>query len=182
MIVIAGGVFMQKIIDGSLLSRVGNITIFHNLNDDEKRNLLGICDLLEYYKGDRVISQGEDSSSFFIVLTGTLKVTVKDPSGAEIFLSYIQEGDFFGETGIFSDSKRTANVSPVDTSRILSIGKNDFFRFIHMYPHAGVKILMLFVMGLMKKLNETNQGLMAMEKRTVVSQNEVNHLFNEGKK
>jgi CRP-like cAMP-binding protein len=173
---------MQKINDGSLLSRVNNISIFHNLNDDEKRNLLSICDLLEYYKGDRVITQGEESSSFFIVLTGTLKVTVKDPAGVEIFVSYIQEGDFFGETGIFSNSKRTANVSPVDTARILSIGKDDFFRFIHMYPHAGVKILMLFVFGLMKKLNETNQGLMAMEKRTVVNQNEVNHLFSEGKK
>ena len=173
---------MQKIVDGSLITRVGNISIFQNLNDDEKRNLLGISDLLEYYQGDRVITQGEVSSSFFIVISGTLKVTVKDPSGAEIFISYIQEGDFFGETGIFSDSKRTANVSPVDTARILSIGKNDFFRFIHMYPHAGVKILMLFVYGLMKKLNETNQGLLAMEKRTVVNQNEVNHLFNEKKK
>lgn len=173
---------MRKIVDGSLISRVGNISIFHNLNDDEKRNLLSICDLLEYYQGDRVITQGEESSSFFIVVSGTLKVTVKDASGAEIFVSYIQEGDFFGETGIFSDSKRTANVSPVDTARILCIGKNDFFRFIHMYPHAGVKILMLFVYGLMKKLNETNQGLLAMERRTVVNQNEVNHLFNEKKK
>jgi CRP-like cAMP-binding protein len=173
---------MQKISDGSLISRLNNISIFHNLNDDEKRNLLGICDLLEYYKGDRVITQGEESSSFFIVVTGTLQVTVKDSSGTEIFISNIQEGDFFGETGIFGDSKRTANVSPVDTARILCVGKNDFFRFIHMYPHAGVKILMLFVFGLMKKLNETNQGLMAMEKRTVVNQNEINHLFKEEKR
>lgn len=172
---------MQKITDGSLFSRVNNISIFHNLNDDEKRNLLGICDLLEYYTGDRIITQGDEGAGFFIVLSGTLKVTVKDPGGAEIFISYIQEGDFFGETGIFSDSKRTANVSPVDTARILCIGKNDFFRFIHMYPHAGVKIMMLFVYGLMKKLNETNQGLMALEKRTVVNQNEVNQLFKEKK-
>lgn len=172
---------MQKINDGSLLLRVKNISIFQYLNDNEKSQLLSICDLLEYYKGDRIITQGEVSSCFFVVLSGSLKVTVKDPSGAEVFICYIQEGDFFGETGIFSDSKRTANVSPVDTARILHIGRDDFFNFIRMYPNAGVKILMLFVYGLMKKLNESNQGLVAMERKTVINQKEVNHFFEGGK-
>lgn len=172
---------MQKITDRSLLSRVKNISIFQYLNENEKSQLLSICDLLEYYKGDRVITQGEVSSCFFVVLSGSLKVTVKDLGGAEVFICYIQEGDFLGETGIFSDSKRTANVSPVDTAQILHIGRDDFFNFIRMYPNAGVKILMLFVYGLMKKLNESNQGLVAMERKTIINQQEVNRFFEGGK-
>jgi CRP/FNR family cyclic AMP-dependent transcriptional regulator len=143
--------------------------------------LLSICDVLEYYKRDRIITQDEVSSCFFVVLSGSLKVTVTDPSGAEIFISYIQEGDFFGETGIFSDAKRTANVSPVDTAQILRIGREDFFHFIRMYPHAGVKLLMLFVYGLMKKLNESNQGLVAIERKTVINPSEVDYFFKEEK-
>ncbi len=172
---------MRKIENGSQPLKVDNVSIFQYLSDNERRQLLSICDVLEYYKGDRIITQDEVSSSFFVVLLGSLKVTVTDPSGAEIFISYIQEGDFFGETGIFSDAKRTANVSPVDTAQILRIGREDFFHFIRMYPHAGVKLLMLFVYGLMKKLNESNQGLVALERKTVINPGEVEYFFKEEK-
>ncbi len=168
---------MKKITDGSLSLKVDNISIFQYLNENERRQLLNICDVFEYYKGERIITQGEVSSCFFVVLSGSLKVTFTDPGGAEVFISNIQAGDFFGETGIFSDAKRTANVSPLDTVQILRIGREDFFHFIRMYSHAGVKLLMLFVYGLMKKLNDSNQGLVAMERKTVLNHSDVDQFF-----
>ena len=172
---------MNKIVAGFLPSKVNNISIFQYLNENEKQHFLSICDALEYYIGDQVITQGEVSSSFYIVLSGTLKVTVKDDTGIEVFISHLHEGDFFGETGIFSDSKRTANVIPLDTTQILRIGRADFFSFIRMYPQAGVKLMMLFVYGLMRKLNESNQGLIAFEHKTAINFEDVEHFFKDGK-
>jgi cAMP-binding proteins - catabolite gene activator and regulatory subunit of cAMP-dependent protein kinases len=148
------------ILDNLLLSKIYKIKIFQYLDDNEKKMLLNIADYFEYHKDEKIISQGEISYCFFAVISGRLKVSIDDENGNQINISEINEGDFFGENGIFTDGqKRTANISPIDTALILRIGRDDFFNFIRLYPKAGVNLLMLFVHGLMKRLNSANKEL-----------------------
>lgn len=170
---------MKKLQPGDIsfvASKFSNISIFRYLNDDERQQLLNICEIFEYYKGEKIVAKDEVSSCFYAVLSGTLNVTVQDSSGKEIFLACIREGEFFGEAGIFSDARRTADVSATDTAEILSIGRNDFFSFISKYPKAGVKILMLFVNGLLKKLNDSNKEL-AFQRKTVMDQSAIDQFL-----
>jgi len=105
-------------------------------------------------------------------------VTVKDSSsGNEVFLSVIGEGEFFGETGVYNNAKRTANVSAaIDGCEILRIDRSDFFNFISGHTAAGVKILMIFVSGLLKKLNDSNKEL-AYERRNVLDQSAIDQFL-----
>jgi CRP/FNR family cyclic AMP-dependent transcriptional regulator len=156
--------FLRKIdlFGNVLLAKVNKIKIFQYLDDSEKKMLLNIADYFEYHKDEKIISQGEISYCFYAVISGRLKVTIDDDNGNQIQISEINEGDFFGENGIFTDGqKRTANISPIDSAQILRIGRDDFFNFIRLYPKAGVNLLMLFVHGLMKRLNSANQEIMS---------------------
>jgi CRP/FNR family transcriptional regulator, cyclic AMP receptor protein len=142
------------------MAKIYKIKIFQYLDDNEKKMLLTIADYFEYHKDEKIISQGEVSYCFYAVITGKLNVSIDGENGAQIQISTIQEGDFFGENGIFTDGqKRTANISPVDTAQVLRIGRDDFFNFIRLYPKAGVNLLMLFVHGLMKRLSTANKDL-----------------------
>jgi CRP-like cAMP-binding protein len=96
------------------------------------------------------------------------------------FLSCIGEGEFFGEAGIFSNAKRMANVVAAEASQIISIGRNDFFSFISRHSSAGVKILMVFVNGLLKKLSESNKEL-AYERRNVLDQSAIDQFLQDMK-
>jgi CRP-like cAMP-binding protein len=148
------------ILESNLLAKIYKIKIFQYLDENEKKMLLKIADYFEYRKDEKIISQGEVSYCFYAVISGELNVTIDGENGNQIQISNIHEGDFFGENGIFTDGqRRTANISPVDTAQILRIGRDDFFNFIRMYPKAGVNLLMLFVHGLMKRLNTTNKEL-----------------------
>ena len=104
----------------------------------------------EYYPDEKIITQGETSHSFYALISGKLNVTINGDNEKQIFFSHINEGEFFGETGIFDDGQRTATVSIAETSQVLAIERNDFFCYIRMYPKAGIKLMMLFVNGLMK--------------------------------
>lgn len=154
----------------NILSKIDKINIFHYLTDDEKWELLGICNIFEYNPEEKIISQGETGACFYTILTGTVNVTALNASsGKEVFLSVIGEGDFFGEAGIFRDSIRTANVCAATTTQLICIERSDFFKFICMFTSAGVKILMLFIDGLLRKLNDSNKEL-AFERREVLDQ------------
>ncbi len=159
------------------LSKLGNISIFHYLTDDERKFLLNISEIFEYDQDERIINYGEISACFYAILSGKVNVSVPDANtGKEVFLSCIGEGEFFGEAGIFSNAKRTANVIAAETSKIISIGRNDFFSFISRHPSAGVKILMVFVNGLLKKLNDSNKEL-AFERRNVLDQSAIDQFL-----
>jgi CRP/FNR family transcriptional regulator, cyclic AMP receptor protein len=156
-----------------VLSKLGNITIFQYLTEDEKRQLLNICEIYEFEPDEKIITQGEVSNCFYAILSGTVNVTVQDHnSGKEVFLSVIGEGEFFGEAGIFSNAKRSANVVTATTAEIICIRRSDFFTYVSQFTSAGVKILMIFVNGLLKKLNDSNKEL-AFERREVLDQSAI---------
>lgn len=166
----------------NLMSKIDNINIFHYLTDDEKWELLMISNILEYIPEEKIISQGETGACFYAILSGAVNVTaVNASSGKEVFLSIIGEGEFFGEAGIFRDTKRTANVSAATTTELIRIDRGDFFKFICMSTSAGVKILMLFIDGLLKKLSDSNKEL-AFERRQVLDQSAVDQFFTNYKK
>lgn len=160
-----------------ILSKVGEINIFHYLTVDQKWKLLNICEVFEYEPGEKITTEGEIGACFYAILSGTVNITVNDSnSGKEIFMAATGAGDFFGEAGIFSDIKRTANVIAVDTTEILCIPRDNFFNYINAYASAGVKILMLFVNGLLKKLYDSNKEL-AFVRRDVLDQTAIDHFL-----
>lgn len=152
-------------LDSYLQEKIDKISIFKYLDDNEKKILLKFAHFHEYYRDEKIITQGETSYSFYALISGKLNVTINGDNGKQIFITHINEGEFFGETGIFDDGQRTATVSAAETSQVLVVERNDFFCYIRMYPKAGIKLMMLFVNGLMKKLNASNKELV-VEKET----------------
>lgn len=152
-------------LDSYLQEKIDKISIFKYLDDNEKKILLKFAHFHEYYRDEKIITQGETSYSFYALISGKLNVTINGDNEKQIFITHIKEGEFFGETGIFDDGQRTATVSAAETSQVLVIERNDFFCYIRMYPKAGIKLMMLFVNGLMKKLNASNKELV-VEKET----------------
>lgn len=155
-------------LDSYLQAKINKVSIFQYLDETERNNLLKFAHFHEYYKDEKIITQGETSYSFYALISGKVNVTINGEHGKQLLISHINEGEFFGETGIFTDGQRTATISAADTVQVLVIERNDFFCFIRMYPKAGIKLMMLFVNGLIKKLNASNKELV-VEKETASS-------------
>jgi len=50
-----------------------------------------------------LISAGDHSDRLFFLLKGSVSVVIEDERGHEIVLAYLNEGDFFGEIGMFDE-------------------------------------------------------------------------------
>ncbi|WP_370216598.1 cAMP-activated global transcriptional regulator CRP, partial [Thalassolituus sp.] len=59
-----------------------------------------------------IIHAGEESDTLYYLMKGSVSVTIEDDEGREMIMAYLNEGDFFGEMGLFDDdnSARTACV------------------------------------------------------------------------
>lgn len=61
-----------------------------------------------------IIHEGDVSESLYYIIEGSVSVQAENESGDEIILAQLNQGDFFGEAGLFEfeddDSKRSARV------------------------------------------------------------------------
>ena len=56
-----------------------------------------------YPAGATIISAGDHSSTLYYILDGSVSVILEDQDGHEMVLAYLNQGDFFGEIGMFDE-------------------------------------------------------------------------------
>lgn len=80
------------------------------------------------YPAKRVIlREGESSTSIYLILRGSVSVTVQDEGGNELILAYLGPGEFFGELGLFGHgSKRSAQVRTRTDTEVAVIAYEPF--------------------------------------------------------
>ncbi len=125
----------------SLRSMIEKFSPFSEFSDSLNERIVMVSKARDYKAGDTVITQGDDSTHFYIVLNGLLEV-VRDKTVIDV----LKNGDIFGEFGILLEKTRNASVVAKEYSTIIEIEKSDISKIIFSTP-----ILNLYVHNLMHK-------------------------------
>ena len=115
------------------------------------------CHRRTYAAKSVIISAGEVSDELYLLLSGSVAVLIGDePSGQEIVLAYLNEGDFFGELGLFEEKhRRTAWVCTRTTCDVAQISYERLRKLSLEYP----EIMHAIYAQLARRLQETNRKL-----------------------
>jgi CRP/FNR family transcriptional regulator, cyclic AMP receptor protein len=80
----------------------------------------------KYPRGSTIIYAGEDSDSIYYITRGSVTVLIEDDTGREIIVAYLNEGDFFGEMGMFGEGARTAWVKAKTECEVAELSYQKF--------------------------------------------------------
>lgn len=87
-------------------------------------DLLEVVDTVHYKKGELIIEAGSMGTRFYFVKKGRLRIYLNTPG--QNFDKIYHVGDYFGESAIFKDGFRLANVTAETEVTLLEIEKFDF--------------------------------------------------------
>lgn len=118
------------------LSRT-QIPLFSDLPKNAFIELLVHMEMRELQPGDLVVREGEVGDSFFVLVSGGVRVQRRDDAGQEVILAYLTEGAFFGEMALLQDGARTATVVAETESQIFEISKEVLDRVVSHYPSVA---------------------------------------------
>jgi small-conductance mechanosensitive channel/CRP-like cAMP-binding protein len=94
--------------------------LFDCLNDAQLDNVLHSAHFHRYGRGERVIQEGAEGSSMFVMVRGTAHVSVlRDGTG--IRLGVLREGDCFGEMSLLTGEPRSATIRAEGDCEVLEI-------------------------------------------------------------
>jgi CRP-like cAMP-binding protein len=96
--------------------------LFDCLDDAQLDNILHSARINHYGRGERVIEEGADGESMFIVLRGSVHVSVLR-NGSHIRLGSMRSGDCFGEMSLLTGEPRSATIRADSDCEVLEISK-----------------------------------------------------------
>lgn len=115
---------------------------------------LSHCHIHKYPAKSTMIHAGEKADTLYYIIKGSVAVLIKDEEGKEMILSYLNQGDFIGELGLFEDEpERTAWVRAKAACEVAEISYKKFRQLIQVNP----EILMRLSSQMAYRLQSTSQ-------------------------
>lgn len=114
-----------------------------------------------------IIHEGDASDSLYYIIEGSVNVQAENEAGDEIILAHLNEGDFFGESGLFEfdqndEGKRTAWVITRSKSIIAEMSYNQF-RTIASEDPAIMFLLTSQIFGRLRKTSHKVRDLIFLD-------------------
>jgi small-conductance mechanosensitive channel len=108
-------------LEEQIADRLSAVDIFAPLSAEELRQLATGTVGHVFAPGETLIRAGDEGSSMFVVHNGRVEVQVAE-NGKARTVAVLNEGNFFGEMGLFTGEPRTASVVAVEETEVLEIG------------------------------------------------------------
>ncbi|MCP3964048.1 MAG: cyclic nucleotide-binding domain-containing protein [bacterium] len=117
-------------------------------------------------RGEVLVRQGDPADSWYILITGRLKVEIDGPDGPRV-VNELGRGESFGELGIFLDSDRTASLYALRDCDLVRLSRLTFERILRRRPKFMGAIARVLVRRIVQK-EKRGSGLDPLLTLTVV--------------
>jgi CRP-like cAMP-binding protein len=136
-----------------ILSRVA---LFSHLKNRDLKRIARLSRYCTYPKGEKIISEGEQDGSLFVIISGEVEVVKNLGHQNEKCLRRLGSLCYFGEMALIDDLIRSASVIAREDTRALCIDQWDLRKEIVKYPVLAIELLQML-----------NRRLQALEKNFV---------------
>ena len=96
--------------------------LFQCLSDEQIESLVQQARVSQFGRGERVILEGAEGDSMFVLLRGDAEVSISK-NGTSIPVATLGAGDYFGEMSLLTGERRTATVRAQTDCQVMEIGK-----------------------------------------------------------
>ena len=135
------------------------VPVFKDFSNKEFIELEKLIHLRQYNTGDFIFKNRSPGEGMYIIMQGSVKITIGTRNNNENILAELEEGDFFGELALFDDEPRSANAIATKDSQLLGFFTQDLMGLQERNPVLGQKILFNLGGVLGERLRGTNSLL-----------------------
>ncbi len=95
---------------------------------------------LEFAKGDRIFSEGQQAVCYYQIESGEVKMNNFNEDGKEFIQGIFFPGQSFGEPPLFADVKYPAHAEALSDARVFRLSKSNFLELLKSNPEQHMEI------------------------------------------
>ena len=131
-------------------------SLIHDLSDQEGLDFVRKGTLQKIAAGEDVIRQGDISDSFYLILEGSMEVSLHTETHQRLVLKNLKAGDFFGEFACVYHLPRTATVTAKVPSLLLHFTNQTIHDLTEKSPLAGKHLLQVIRERLVESMTSSH--------------------------
>jgi CRP/FNR family cyclic AMP-dependent transcriptional regulator len=128
-------------VQSEIFSALKSIPFLSHLSDEALLALATKAKSVKYPKQATIISEGDDTTSLYVILSGKVRVYSSDDKSKEVTLVIQEAGTHFGELALLSDEPRSASVETLEKTVCGVISKADFLNWLKQHPEVAISLL-----------------------------------------
>jgi len=109
---------------------------FADMTSEEIAGFIASTERRTFPEGERVLEQGREGRSLYIVTRGVLRVEAKGAAGGTLRMGVLTMGDVFGEVAFLTGRPRTATVVAETAAECLEIGADAWTGILGRHPRV----------------------------------------------
>lgn len=109
---------------------LANIPLFENFSPSCRSRLADALTVVKFNEGERIVTKGDVGEVFYIIQSGSVKVSDAGAGDSHFVDQILGEGDFFGERALLTGEKRAANVTAVTNVTTLCLSRAHFEKVV----------------------------------------------------
>ena len=118
------------------LKELQSSTLFSSFGREALVKIVASTELRSYDEGDIIVTEGEQGSSLFLIVGGTVKVFTRSDDGGNLQLAELGPGDFFGEVSLLSSKPRTATITARTKVTAIELDRANVDRIAENHPEV----------------------------------------------
>jgi CRP-like cAMP-binding protein len=127
---------MSLAIEADLIRRA---PVFSAIDPAKQKLLCFSSERLVYEAGDVLFREGDAADAAYVVIDGTVEITVETPGGPRL-VNVLGQSDVVGETAIFGDVPRTATAVARTRLEALRVSKELFLDMVRDNAEAALHL------------------------------------------
>ena len=142
----------------TLTETLTNTSLFQGFDADDIENVASQTVIRHFPKNTVVVSQGDDTDSFYVILMGRVDVFLQNDKGKEIIINTLTECESFGELAPLGGIPRQASIITTEDSTFGVISRQVFMDTLLTKPSVSMRIIDLLI-GRIRDLTEEVSSL-----------------------
>jgi CRP/FNR family transcriptional regulator, cyclic AMP receptor protein len=110
------------------------VPLFAGLDEEGLAGLIRGMRVRRFRRGETVFHLGDPGDALFIVISGTIKITLPADTGDEAILATLRPGDFFGELALLDGAPRSATAIAIEPTETYVLPRDRFRELIATEP------------------------------------------------
>jgi len=107
---------------------------------------------VRFKAGEVILSEGEDGNTAYLIVTGSVDVSIGEGDGART-VATLTAGEVFGEMSLLEPGPRSATVTAVTDAECTVTSYDEFMASIRENPEQAIEFMKTLVLRL-RKMNE----------------------------
>ena len=117
------------------------VPLFALLDDEETAVLAGQVEVKKFAPRQRIYKIGEPGDRAYVLVSGSVRVTIVDEDHQEVVVDQPAPGEFFGFASMLEQTPHQTTATAQEESVCIEVDRHDISVLLERKPHAGMDML-----------------------------------------